>query len=90
MREPVIAANTEVVRAILLPLSPEERAEVLARIASTGSTDERGAIMRALALHSGYVSKAAAALGLSRRQLQTRMRRLGMPAGPRGPKPRSL
>ncbi len=85
-------------RAVLLSLGPEIRPEDLALpMGVTGAGDdgdgalrrasaqaEREAIVQALEATGGNVTRAATRLGLSRRGLQLKMRRYGLPSRPTG------
>jgi hypothetical protein len=51
---------------------------------------DRAAVVSALNDYDGNVSRAARALGVARRTLQNRMRKLGLPVGRAGRRPRKL
>lgn len=84
------AANS--VRGILRPFSDGERVKIISLATRSFddeiAVDERGDIERALEAAGGNVARAASTLGYSRRTLQKRMQRLGMPPGRDGRPPR--
>lgn len=87
-----IESAASAVRGLLRSFSDDDRAKIVSlatrAIDDDISIDERSSITSALESAGGNVARAAAALGCSRRTLQKRMRRLGMPPGRDGRPPR--
>ena len=81
-----VRALADIVRRAWEPFTDEERIELLAIVNADRAPLDADAIDKMLAATGGNIGLAATNLGVCRRTLQSKMRRLGMPPSKAGPK----